>query len=199
MKWHKYILSAVLLCGLVGCAAGSGSDPRPEDIAMGHELRLNARELADQLFTTRSNQDLIGLIALPTSFVNLNDFTETTPFGQYMSEAMFFEFSQRGFPIREYRLSGYTRFDGNTGAIALTRALPPLPNKQKWAAVIVGTYLQDAAGVFVNMRMVRANGDVLRTAQVFLPSNPMIRRLLISPPEAPFLTGSMRIRGETKN
>jgi len=39
----------------------------PTDVMAAHELRLKVRELADQLLTTRNNQDLVGLIALPTT------------------------------------------------------------------------------------------------------------------------------------
>jgi len=170
----------------------------PDDIMFAQELRLKVRELGDQLFTTRSNQDLIGLIALPTSIVNLNDFTETTPFGRYLSEAMFYEFSQRGFPIREYRLRKAPQARGATAEFSLTRALPPLLKNQTWGAILVGTYLMDESGVFVNLRMVRVNGDVLRSAQVFLPMNGLLTRLLVVRPEPPLLMGSIAIQGVKK-
>lgn len=159
--------------------------PLPSDVMSAQELRLKVRELVDQLLTTRDNRDLVGLIALPTNFVNLNNLTGTTPLGRFFSESMFYEFGQRGFPIREYRLRKAPVTRDDTAELVLNRTLPPLLPNQEWSAILVGTYLIDKSGVFIHMRMLRVNGDVLRTAQLFLPTNRLLTRLLVEPPRPP--------------
>jgi hypothetical protein len=155
------------------------------------ELKLRARELAAQLLETHGNQSLLGLVALPTSFLDLDDFTESSPFGRYLGEAMFYEFNQREFPVREYRLTGKIVTREGTGELALSRALPAIAANQSWAALLVGTYQRDAAGVFVNARLIRpADGMVLRTAQLVLPMNNLLRRMIAGPPLS---SGSLRI------
>ncbi|MEG2005091.1 MAG: FlgO family outer membrane protein, partial [Bilophila sp.] len=162
--------------------------------AEAQELRLKVRELAAQLLETRTNEGLAGLVALPTSFVNLNNFAETTPFGRYISEAMFYEFNQRGVSVREYRLDGSIRMLEGSGEFALTRNLPSLATTQTWGAVLVGTYLREQNGLFVNARLVRpSDGMVLRTAQLVLGTNAMLSRMTAPPPRPPLSSGTLRI------
>lgn len=159
------------------------------------ELRLRVRELAAQLLESGAVPSIGGLVALPTSFVDLNNFTESNPLGRYMAEAMFYEFNQRGVPVKEYRLNGKIRMVEAEGEFALTRALSPLAVKNGWSAVLVGTYLKDKDGIFVNARLVRpSDGLVLRTAQLVLDNNSLLARLTAKPP---FTAGTLHIRPGT--
>ncbi|OMQ05948.1 hypothetical protein BW722_01100 [Lawsonia intracellularis] len=162
-----------------------GSNPQGpnEAFIQAQELRLKVRELASQLLDTQDSSSLIGLIALPTSFVNLNNFSESSPLGRYMSEAMIYEFNQRGFPIKEYRIDTKISMSESVGGeFSLQRNLPALSVKQQWAAILVGTYLRENNAVFINVRLVRAkDGMVLRTAQIVLPQNALLSNM-ISPP-----------------
>jgi hypothetical protein len=68
--------------------------------------------------------------------------------------------------------------------------LPDVKVDGQWGALVVGTYYRDKDAVFVNARMVRPDGLVLRTAQLILPMNNLVTRMTASPP---FRTGMMRI------
>lgn len=174
-----------------------GNDhPNPDSgYVEAQELRLRVRELAAQLLESSAIQSISGLVALPTSFVDLNNFTESNPLGRYMAEAMFYEFNQRGVPVKEYRLNGKIRMAEAEGEFALTRALSPLAVKNGWAAVLVGTYLKDEDGIFVNARLVRpSDGLVLRTGQIVLDNNAVLARLTAKPP---FTPGTLHIRPGT--
>ena len=55
----------------------------------------------------------------------------------------------------------------------------------------MGTYYRDVDAVFVNARMIRpSDGLVLRTAQLVLPMNVLVRRMSARPP---LPSGSLRI------
>lgn len=146
------------------------------------ELKLKFRELADQLLTTMPNDALKGYVAMPTAFVNENDTTQTCPLGRLIAESLYYEFNQRGFPMREYGLSDNIAIGSGKNGLVLT------PNrkvnvKQKWAALIVGTYQPAKDATFINARMVRASdGLVLRTAELVLPNTPVVLSLLASGP-----------------
>jgi len=168
-----------------------GRNPNTEDA---FELKLRTRELAAQLFETRDNSALVGLIAMPTSFVNLNDFNESSALGRYLAEAMFYECNQRSFPVREYRLRGNITLREDTGELALSRSLAAASTKQSWAALLIGTYHKDPTAIFVNARLVRpSDGMVLRTAHMVLPVNGLLDRMSTNPPKPPFESGSLRI------
>ena len=147
------------------------------------KARLVVREMADQLLAVMPNAALEGFVAMPVSFVNRNNTALSSPLGRLLAESMYYEFNQRGFPTREYRLSGVISSVGGKNDLALAaNQLTPLKG-QKWAALLVGTYLVDKDATFVNARLVRASdGLVLRTAQLVLVNTPIISRLLSNAP-----------------
>jgi hypothetical protein len=173
---------------------GKRPDPDPA-FAQAQELKLKMRELVSQLLDTWPNDSLAGIVALPTTFVSLDNFSETSGLGRYMAESLFYEFNTRGFAVREYRADGVIRMEPGRGEFALSRALPDVKAEGGWAAMVVGTYYRDQDALFVNARMIRpADGLVLRTAQLVLPMNGLVRRMSAPPPPPhPLRAGSLRI------
>ena len=101
----------------------------------------------------------------------------SSPLGRLISEALIYEFNQRGFPVREYRLAGKVSVTGGRDDLAFLNNVS-IPVGQKWAALIVGTYYVDKDATFVNARLVRAtDGLVLRTGQLVLPNTGIVRRM----------------------
>lgn len=158
---------------------GSNPEGAKEAVIQAQELRLKVKELAAQLLDIKDNSDLIGIVALPTSFVNLNNFSESSPLGRYMSEGMIYEFNQRGFPIKEYRMDNKIYMSEIAGGeFSLQRTLPPFSINQTSTAILVGTYLKENNTIFINARLVRSSdGIVLRTAQIVLPENALLTRM----------------------
>lgn len=143
-----FLLCALLLPLLPGCkSTPTPNDPEYVDAV---ELKLKCRELADQMLATMPNDALQGFVAMPTSFVDQNNTSRSSPLGRMLGEAMFYEFNQRGFPTREYRLTGHISVVGGRDDLALA-ANQIVPTKgQKWAALVVGTYYVDKDATFVN-------------------------------------------------
>ncbi len=167
------------------------------------ELKLKIRELADQMLSTMDNSTLTGLVAMPTSFVDLNHKGQTSAFGNLLGESLIYEFNQRAFPVREYRLSGNIEMQLGQGDFALLRQ-GVMSAHEKWAAIIVGTYHYDHKAVFVNARLVRAyDGMVLRTGQLVLVNKRIVERLVkdtterhdpLPPPSLGLGSGTLKIR-----
>lgn len=158
-----------------GCA--KSLPPQPTGYVDAVELKLKCRELADQMLATVPNGALQGFVAMPTSFVNENDTSQSSPLGRLIAESMYYEFNQRGFPTREYRLTGKINVVGGKDDLALAANLV-VPTGQKWAALLVGTYYVDKDATFINARLVRAtDGLVLRTGELVLMNNPIILRM----------------------
>lgn len=154
-------------------------EPDDVDYADARELKLKARELAEQLVVDMKDCSLQGSVALPTSFVNLDDFRETSAFGRLVGEQLYFELNQRGYPVREYRINGSIRPRVAAGEFALSRNLGKVMARYPGSVIILGTYSQAPNAVFVNARLVRpSDGRVLRTANMVIESNPTIQRLL---------------------
>lgn len=154
--------------------------PRPADAGYmdARELRLKVRELADQLISGIQDQGLRSSVALPVSFVHQDDFDQSSSFGRFVSEQMFYEFNQRGFAVREYRLSGAVQPKAD-GEFLLSKAVGAVSARDPNSVFVIGTYYADRQAVFVNARLVRGgNGQVVRSAQLVLAPNGLTRRML---------------------
>lgn len=141
------------------------------------ELQLKARELAEQLVADMRDCSLQGAVALPTSFVDLNDFSRTSSLGRLFAEQLFHELNQRGYPVREYRMPGSITVKPR-GEFALSRDVGKIAARSSSSVIIVGTYHADQEAVFINARLVRPrDGRVLRTASMVLEPNELTRRM----------------------
>lgn len=187
-RFRLALFSIFLMAILAGCAKG----PNDSGYVDAVELKLKCRELADQMLATVPNDALQGFVAMPTSFVDENNTSTSSPLGRLMAESMFYEFNQRGFPTREYRLTGKIAVVGGRDDLALAANQIVPTEGQKWAALLVGTYYVDKDATFVNVRLVRASdGLVLRTGQLVLVNTPVVVRMGKSnPPAAPAATAS---------
>ncbi len=140
------------------------------------ELKLKVRELAAQLIAGM-DPSLRGSVALPVSFVSQDDFTQTSALGRFMAEQLFYEFNQRGFPVREYRMADAVTLKED-GEFLLSRAVPAVSVKTPGLVFVAGTYYTDRQAIFINARLIRGtDGRVLRAAQIVLPNSTLTRRM----------------------
>lgn len=139
------------------------------------ELKLKVRELAAQLVSDLEGK-LSGHIALPMTFVLQDDFSRSSSFGRYLAEQLYYEFNQRGLRTMEYRLGGRVTVRED-GEFLMTREVagPPLNDRTLY---VLGTYYTDGQVVMVNSRLIRADGEILRTGQLIFGITPFIRRML---------------------
>ena len=155
--------------------------PAPaKPVSPGHadarELRLKIRELASQLIANMPSSTR-GTIALPTSFVNQEDFSQSSALGRFIAEQFYYECNQRNFPVREYRMATGVSISED-GEFLLSRSPKNIPVSTAGTVFVVGTYFVDRQAVFVNARLLRGDGTILRTGQIILPNSSMTRRML---------------------
>lgn len=153
-------------------AEGLAQNPNVVDA---RELKLKMRELASQLLAGLPSS-LSGYIALPTAFVQQDDFERSSSFGRFAVEQLYYEFNQRGLRTREYRMERnlMVREDGE---FILSRNVAATPLSSN-AVYVVGTYYTDGNVMFVNARLIRASGEILRTGQLVMPVSQLTRRML---------------------
>ena len=138
------------------------------------ELKLTAKNLAEQLL---AGMNASGCVALPVSFVNMDNLEQTSSFGRLMAEQMTYEFNQRGFAVREYHAPRHIEMRDGEGDFYLTRALGNV-DLPAGSVVVAGTYYADKQAVIVNARLIRPmDGRVLRTANAILPASTMTKRM----------------------
>jgi TolB-like protein len=189
LRFMHFFLLMLGLSVLAGCGARQEQYrtvlPTDPNYIAAQEVKLKVRELADQLIASVPNDALAGVVALPTSFVNQNDYNSSSPLGRYLAEGLIYEFNQRGFPVREYRTDGSITMNEGMGEKALARKGKIVTAKGRGNALLIGTYHQDPDAIFVNARLVRSSdGIVLRTGQIMLTPTAITLRMTNAGPDS---------------
>ena len=173
---------------------GSPRQPQNPGYVEARELKLKIREMTEQLISGIKDPSLRCTVALPTSFVNLDNFEQSSSFGRLFAEQLIYEFNQRGYPTQEYRAPKNIRVREGEGELYLTRALGDI-SVPPGSVVVAGTYYADKQAVFVNARLLRpSDGRVMRTANLVLSSNALTRRMLAGGTGTKLEAGSIHFR-----
>lgn len=90
-----------------------------------------------------------------TTLVNGENFAVSSAFGRTISELLAGELAQKGFPVTEIRLRGNVLVKGDQGELILSRELKEIAREHDADMVVIGTYTETAARVFVTQKLVR--------------------------------------------
>jgi len=121
---------------------------------------------------------------LPTVFnaiVNLNDLSETSPFGRLVGEHLIHELQVRGWPVSDIRLSKDLIINGS-GEFSLSRDLKRIRELTPAVNVVTGTYTSTRDGVLLNIRVLNLEtGRIVSSAQTRLFRDKFLAALIDKP------------------
>ena len=136
--------------------------------------------VADQLDRNVATQSRTQATVI-TSFVNLNNLAETSPFGLLVGEHLMHELQMRGWPITDLRLTRDLIIN-ETGEFSLSRDMKRLREKLPAVNVVTGTYTATNDGLLLSVRVIElATGHVVSTAQTRFVHNRFIASLVDKP------------------
>lgn len=143
------------------------------------EFKLKIRELAEQLVAGSTDPYMRTAVAMPVSFVRVDNLNHTSNFGRLVAEQLIYEFNQRGFPVKEYRIDTSINAGPGNGEYYLKRSLGRVATKHPGALIIAGTYHADPHALIVNARLIRpSDGRVLSTGNLVMPNTQITKRML---------------------
>lgn len=136
---------------------------------MGGFINEVSQAMADQLVR---NTDLTQFSQNPvaiTSFVNLEDFDESSRISEILVENLIHELQVRGHKVIDFKMMPYIRVTPK-GDFVRSREVDELIKKQNINIVLTGTYVYHNDGLVVNARMMEfASGVVVSSAQGSVP------------------------------
>ena len=131
-------------------------------------LNSNIIFLADQLLRNM-DVDQGKYPVIVTTFVNLNNFKETSDLGRLLKENLIHELQVRGWKVVDINYMPKIKVNKN-GEFVLTRDMRKLAKKYKVSSILVGTYAIVDNALIVNARVINAkNGIVISTGQFEIP------------------------------
>lgn len=120
-----------------------------------------------------------------TSFVDLNNLSETSALGRLMGEHFMHQLQIRGWNVTDMRMTRDLIIN-EEGEFSLSRELKRLRGSYSAANVVTGTYTVTMDGVLINVRVLDlASGQVVSTAQTRFLRDKFISSLVDKPRPAP--------------
>ena len=128
-------------------------------------------ELADSLLaSSKIPQTDMGNIAI-TSFVNLHQLDQTSPFGRTLAKTFFNELFVRGFNVADFRGQNVLTVNP-TGEFYITRDVKSINRKIQNSYVLVGTYTSIDNKILINARIMdNITGKIVASAKTYYNTN----------------------------
>lgn len=180
LRWLATATVAAATLPLAGCASqyyygetagsGAGSAPRTSVIHANHHA-------ADMLLQNAPlDRDHAVLVA---TLVNVDRLGESSRLGRIFSEQIAGRLVQRGLPVTELKMRESVLIEREQGELLLSRELRELSRSHDAQAVVVGTYAASATVLYVSIKLVKPEGNVVVAAHNYaVPMDDNVRALL---------------------
>lgn len=168
------VATAALLSGCAssyyyGESAGGGA-PRTSIITANHaaaDMLLQAAPL------DREHAVLVATL------VNVDRLNESSRLGRIFSEQIAGRLVQRGYPVTELKLRESVAMQREQGELLLSRELRDVSRAHDAQAVVVGTYAVSSTILYVSIKLVKPDGNLVVAAHNYaVPMDDNVRALL---------------------
>lgn len=149
---------ALVLCAAPGCKPKAPEARQPDNT----DLVVAAGEIARQLERNLRAPIPPDKALLISTFVNVNNLQESSPFGRILSELVASRLAQNGYKVVELKLRQKSLFiEEKKGEFLLSRDLREISLGHNASVVVVGTYGDAFDRAYVSVRLVRTSDSVI--------------------------------------
>jgi TolB-like protein len=137
-----------------------------------------ADALISQINKTLSPEESAFITA---TLVNINRLDESSPLGRLISEHLSARFTQTGYRIVETKLRTQIYLKRDTGELALSREIREIAKKHSVRAIISGTYTESLNRVFVSLKIIEIEKNVVMAAFDYVLEKDALVKSLLNP------------------
>ena len=174
-------LASALALGIAGCAsdpAATRTDLTYEQAAANPLIPANYAA-ATSLLTRLQGQLADGHPLIVATVVNIDALERSSTLGRLISEQVAARFTLAGHRMIEMKFRNNVYMARDQGELMLTREIRALASSHNAQAVIVGTYAQSSDLVFVNLKVIQPETNVVLAVHDYaLPLDNMTRSML---------------------
>lgn len=161
----RFILSIAVFAGAImsGCSYlpfDTKSQPTYSSVANSPFITNNYRA-ADALITQLGNRVSNNQPIIVATIVNIDALSNSSTFGRLVSEQISARFSQQKYSMVELKFRGDVYMKQDQGELLLTREIKSVAQSQNAQAVIVGTYAESGDTVYVNLKVIQPNTNIV--------------------------------------
>lgn len=184
MLMKKTLLAALagaLALGASGCATDTASarkDPTYEQAAANPLIPANYAA-ATSLLARLQGQLAKDQALIAATVVNIDALDRSSTLGRLISEQVAARFTLAGHRMIEMKFRSNVYMARDQGELMLTREIRDIASSHNAQAVIVGTYAQSSDLVFVNLKVIQPETNVVLAVHDYaLPLDNMTRSML---------------------
>lgn len=174
----RFSRRAMLAWSALALSACSSTPPAP---AVDEDVKTNLIDInykaADALLKGVKLDPRLPLLV--ATFVNLNELSESSALGRLCSEQVGSRIAQLGYPVKELKLRENLFMKQSQGALLLSREVHDISQTQAAQAVIVGTYTSSGKMLYISVKLVIPEGNVVLSAHDYaMPIDANLKGLL---------------------
>lgn len=186
----RYSTPAVALAGIIALSAGGCTtqdktvrkEPTYQQAAANPLIPANYAAAAT-LLAQLQNRLATGSPLIIATVVNIDALNRSSTLGRLISEHVSARFSQAGYRMVEMKFRSRVYMARNQGELMLTREIHDIANSHDAQAVVVGTYAQSNELVFVNLKVIQPETNIVLAAHDYaLPLDAMTSSMLSTSP-----------------
>ena len=173
-------LSATVLV-TTGCATEPVAQRKEVsfDAAAANPLIPSNYAAADSLLAQLRGQLAPAQALIAATVVNIDALEQSSTLGRLISEQVSARFTLAGYRMIEMKFRNNVYMARDQGELMLTREIRDLASTHDAQAVVVGTYAQSSELVFVNLKVIQPETNVVLAVHDYaLPLDPMTRSML---------------------
>ncbi|MBP0047801.1 hypothetical protein H9C73_03555 [Marinobacterium sp. AK62] len=172
-KWLAASLMALMVLGATGCVGTQSKRPSDPEVDLIGQVQNAASAL---MKNARLNS---GSPLLVATFADIDDLQQSSTLGRTLSEQFTSSLAARGVPVIEVKMRENLFVKERTGELILSRTLHSLVQSHDAQAVLLGTYALGGNNIYVNVRLVRTEDNIILAAHNFsLPMNRDLKAML---------------------
>ena len=165
----KAALAAVIALGfgvaLPGCASKSGPlTLLPAKVRPATDITGSSYAAANALMAQVKPTLELDTPIIVATVVNLNRLDESSPLGRLVAEQVAGRFAQAGHRVLEVKLRNQLYLKRNEGELVLTREVRDIAKQHNARAIVTGTYADSADRIFINLKMIEFETNVVLAA-----------------------------------
>ncbi|WP_298213391.1 FlgO family outer membrane protein [Acidovorax sp.] len=172
---------AAVMAALSGCASyyyGDGASGAGRTGGQRTAIIVANHHAADMLLQNAPLDR--GHAVLVATLVNVDRLGESSRLGRIFSEQIAGRLVQQGFPVTELKLRDNVVMQREQGELLLSRELREVSRSHDAQAVVVGTYAVSATVLYVSIKLVKPDGNMVVAAHNYaVPIDDNVRALLV--------------------
>lgn len=172
-KWCAAGVIATAMLTATGCASNQSKSTNPE-VNLIAEVQNASDALLKAGHGLKSDRPL-----LVATFADIDDLQQSSTLGRILSEQFASSLASKNVPIIEVKMRESMFVKERTGELILSRKLHSLVQSHDAQAVLLGTYATGGENVYLTVRLVRTDDNIILAAHDFsLPLNRDIKAML---------------------